>query len=92
MGPRKNCLWEFWSLGVWWSVWSLADKYLLTHSPYAELFVLGTLAVIAGLVKLHRWIREVSRRLWFTGRRAMYSVKIEASGAEVDAVQVLEVV
>jgi hypothetical protein len=29
-------------IGVWWSLWSLADTYLLRFTPVSELFVFVT--------------------------------------------------
>lgn len=37
MEPKQEAL----TLCVWWAVWSLADTYLLPHTPFSELAVLS---------------------------------------------------
>ena len=41
MGPGRDLLREFWSLALWWAVWSLWDTYLLHFSPWFELLFLA---------------------------------------------------
>jgi ABC-type thiamin/hydroxymethylpyrimidine transport system permease subunit len=45
---------EFWSLFVWWGVWSLADTYLLQYSPYPELLVVGACLAAAVVAEMAR--------------------------------------
>lgn len=54
MLPRDEYWRELASLAVWWSLWSLADTYLLPWTPVFELLTVS--AVSLGLL-LHR-IRE----------------------------------
>lgn len=54
MLPREDYWRELASLAVWWSLWSLADTYLLPWTPVFELLTVS--AVSLGLL-LHR-IRE----------------------------------
>ena len=54
MGPRSSTLWEFWSLSVWWALWSLADQYLLALTPIPELAILWICIVCAGIAWLAR--------------------------------------
>ena len=41
-----------WHLAIWWAVWSLADTYLLAFSPWAELFVLASCALVVAVVRV----------------------------------------
>ena len=34
-------MWELWILAFWWSMWTLADTYLIPFTPWSELVVLG---------------------------------------------------
>ena len=40
------------ALGVWWSVWSIADFYLLSYSPYGELLVLAACLLALSLRRI----------------------------------------
>ena len=44
MLPREELWRELASLAVWWSLWSLADTYLL---PFTPVFELGTVSVVS---------------------------------------------
>lgn len=44
MLPREDYWRELASLAVWWSIWSLADTYLL---PFTPVFELGTVSVVS---------------------------------------------
>lgn len=59
MGPRKDVIWEFWSLGLWWAIWSLGDAYLLPYSPWAELGVVGACVLVAAATRLGAWLRDL---------------------------------
>ena len=39
-------VWELWILCFWWSVWTLADKYLITFHPIPELTGLAMCAIV----------------------------------------------
>ena len=86
MGPRSNCLWEFWSLGVWWALWSLADAYLLAYTPAPELGTLGILLAVAGVVRLRAWVRDSTGRWWHSAGPKRYCASFEASNGGGDAV------
>ena len=58
MLPREDYWRELASLAVWWSLWSLADTYLLPWTPVFELLTVS--GVSLGLL-LHR-IRERVRQ------------------------------
>jgi hypothetical protein len=48
---------NFVQLGVWWSLWSIADTYLLRFTPSSEIFVFSvcvSLYVLPDVVKIAR--------------------------------------
>lgn len=48
---------ETWILLVWWSLWSLADTYLLQFSPVPELLLLA----LCGAIFLGHWYDQTWR-------------------------------
>lgn len=39
---------------MWWSLWSLADAYLLSFTPWSEVVVLGACVTTIGVVRSNR--------------------------------------
>tara|TARA_B100001559_G_C16364044_1_gene558811 strand:- start:97 stop:339 length:243 start_codon:yes stop_codon:yes gene_type:complete len=54
MLPRDEYWRELASLAVWWSLWSLADTYLL---PWTPVFELGAVSAVSLCILIYR-IRE----------------------------------
>lgn len=60
MLPREELWRELASLAVWWSLWSLADSFLLPFTPVFELLTVS--AVSLGLLLYRIRDRVRSRR------------------------------
>ncbi|MBE35417.1 MAG: hypothetical protein CMI16_07670 [Opitutaceae bacterium] len=73
MGPRPNPLWEFWSLGLWWAAWTLADRYLIPYTPAPELLVIVLCMAVAAVARVARWRNAP---------RATAPKRLEADGAD----------
>ena len=59
MLPRDELWRELASLAVWWSLWSLADSFLL---PFTPVFELGTVSVVSLGLLLYRIRDRVRER------------------------------
>lgn len=45
---------------MWWSLWTLADTYLIPYTPQSELVLLGVAALSYAL----SWVPGIARRVW----------------------------
>ena len=59
MRPREDYWRELASLAVWWSLWSLADTYLL---PWTPVFELATVSAVSLGFLIHRIRDRVRER------------------------------
>lgn len=53
--------WEFWHLALWWALWSLADTQLLKFSPWAELCLIASCALVLVVLRV-KAMRDASRK------------------------------
>ena len=70
MLPREDYWRELASLAVWWSLWSLADTYLL---PWTPVFELATVSAVSLGFLIHR-IRDRVRE-----RRALAELRLRTN-------------
>jgi hypothetical protein len=47
-------------LVVWWSLWTLADVYLIPYTPQSELVLLGAVVLLYAL----SWVPGIARGAW----------------------------
>ena len=58
MRPRDEYFRELASLAVWWSIWSLADTYLLPFTPVFELLTVSGVSLGFLLYRIRDRVRE----------------------------------
>lgn len=58
MLPREDYWRELASLAVWWSIWSLADTYLLPWTPVFELLTVSGVSLGLLLYRIRERVRE----------------------------------
>ena len=58
MLPREDYWRELASLAVWWSLWSLADTYLLPFTPVFELLTVSGVSLGLLLYRIRDRVRE----------------------------------
>lgn len=58
MLPRDEYWRELASLAVWWSLWSLADTYLLPWTPVFELLTVSAVSLGLLLYRIRDRVRE----------------------------------
>lgn len=58
MLPREEYWRELASLAVWWSLWSLADAYLLPWTPVFELGAVSAVSLCILIYRIRDRVRE----------------------------------
>ena len=74
--------WATLTLCVWWALWSLADAYLLAHTPWSELVVLTLSVSIYGVVSCCEACCERRQRQRYARRAPSLPSEIELRGAD----------
>jgi Flp pilus assembly protein TadB len=54
----QDPVWETLLLCVWWSVWTVADTYLIQYTPWSELGVLLACALLLCCLRVRRARRK----------------------------------
>jgi len=58
MLAREDYWRELASLAVWWSLWSLADTYLLPYTPVFELLTVSGVSLCFLMYRIRERVRE----------------------------------